>query len=218
MINSILAQIRPGQKPIPLGGGRATLSLDLDNTLRDQIGSIIVHTQRRYGTVLTRDMFNMWDPKVGQAIGIANDVFTAWAWTERQIFADARPFPGVAWALHQLSSRYRLLITTSTACPDLTEPWLNRWRLPFDAIIHTADKGSVDFDLHIDDSPHTLLTLAGQGRRVIRYDLPWNRALVQLPVLKSWLNATKRPCPALPTEPGTARKLTHSHPERSNHE
>lgn len=178
MTRQILAHSTATRKPI--------LSLDLDNVLRDQIGSIITATARRYGVSLSRDAFSCWDPPLGQIIGLDNDRFTAWAWTDPAIFAAARPLPGVVWALHQLHHRYHLLITTSTAHPCLTEPWLRAWRVPYDQIIHTPDKSSVPFDLHLDDSPTTLQTLTAQGRKVLRFALPWNKGLACLPGLSRW--------------------------------
>lgn len=173
-------QARAGQRVRPV------LSVDLDNVLRDQIGSIIETVWRRYGRRLTREMFSCWDPPLGGLIGMSDEEFTGWAWSDPAIFVEARPVTGAALALLGLRTRYRIVITTATACPHLSEPWLKWWRIPYDQVIHTSDKGSVAFAAHIDDSPGTLQTLAGAGRRVIRFDLPWNRHLVGLPALTQW--------------------------------
>lgn len=167
----------PAHRPFDRAQDRLTLSLDLDNVIRDQIGSIIAAVARRFCIGLTRDAFSCWDPPLGQALGIPNDEFTAWAWADPMIFAEARPMPGAVWALHRLARKNRLIITTATAWPQLTEPWLRRWNIPFNAIIHTTDKASVAFDWHVDDSPATLVKLSEAGRRVIRFALPWNAHL-----------------------------------------
>lgn len=179
-------------QPIPLSAfGSAppcpsTLSLDLDNVIRDQIGSIIAAVQRRYSLKLQRQMFSCWDPPLGNLLGLDNQEFTAWAWTDPMIVALAKPMPGVIPALRRLSRDYRLVIATATAWPQLTEPWLKRWNIPYSSIIHTSDKGSVAFDWHIDDSPSTLIKLSEAGRRVIRFALPWNAHLADLPGLADW--------------------------------
>jgi len=184
--------LRPLKKPYRAfptkwpGEAKPVLSLDLDNTLRDQIGSIITAVARRYRVGLSRDAFSCWDPPLGRILGLPDEEFTAWAWTDENIFTAARPFPGVVWALHQLRHRYHLLILTSTAHPRLTEPWLRAWRIPYDQVIHTSDKGSVPFYLHLDDSPLTLASLAAQGRQVLRFALPWNNNLAHLPGLNRW--------------------------------
>lgn len=164
-----------------------TISFDLDNTIRDQIGSIIEATRRQFGTQLERRMFDRWDPPVGQYVGLDETVFTRWAWTDPMLVAQARPFSGVKNVLRRLRlAGHRVIITTATGHPGLTGPWLAWWGLEVDEVIHTQDKAQVAFDYHVDDSPHTLEALAGAGRRVIRFALPWNRHLTQFPAMESW--------------------------------
>lgn len=165
---------------------KPTLSVDLDNVIRDQISSIIGAVRRRYGVTLCREMFSVWDPPLGELIGLDNAEFTAWAWSDPMIFANASPVAGAIVALARLRATHRIIITTSTAWPHLTEPWLRWWHVSHHEIIHTNDKSSVEFDWHIDDSPTTLAKLAEAGRRVVRFRLPWNEYLTDLPVLDGW--------------------------------
>ena|SRR3990172_7297613 len=163
------------------------ISIDLDNVIRDQIGSIIEATRRRYGVSLSRAMFDRWDPPLGETVGLSHEEFTAWAWADPMIFAQARPLPGVVEALGALKGQgHRIVITTATACPELTEPWLKWWGIPYSDVVHTRHKDTVAFDVHIDDSPATLLELSGAGRRVVRFSLPWNAHLATLPGLAGW--------------------------------
>jgi 5'(3')-deoxyribonucleotidase len=164
----------------------ATLSIDLDNVIRDQIGSVIEATQRRYGVLLSREMFDRWDPPLGRLVGVPDAEFTAWAWSCPMIFAQARPMPGVACALAGLIEQHRVVIATATAYPELTEPWLRWWHVPYSDVVHTRNKAAVAFDLHIDDSPGTLRALASAGRRVVRFAQPWNADVTGLPALGSW--------------------------------
>lgn len=165
---------------------KPVLSIDLDNVIRDQIGAIISAVQRRYGVTLQREMFSAWDPPLGELIGISNEEFTDWAWSDPMIFANASPVAGAIVALARLRATHRIVITTSTAWPQLTEPWLKWWHIPCNEIIHTSDKSSVPFDQHIDGSPATLVKLSEAGRRVVRFRLPWNEHLVDLPALDGW--------------------------------
>lgn len=166
------------------------LSIDLDNVIRDQIGSIIEATRARYGVSLSRADFNQWDPPLGQRVGISNEEFTAWAWTDRDIFASARPVSGAAQALANLSRKYYIIITTSTRWPELTAPWLDRWEIPHHEVIHTSDKTGVIFDWHIDDSPSILASLAKANRVGVRWALPWNEGQPG-PVLSRWGEAER---------------------------
>jgi 5'(3')-deoxyribonucleotidase len=180
----------PGRssRPVPsLGQAKPVLSVDLDNVIRDQIGSIITATWQRHGVRLSRDLFHSWDPPLGHLVGLSDEAFTAWAWTDPLIFATARPMEDAPGALRSLGRDYRIVITTSTHHPDLTRPWLNYWRIPYDEIIHTPHKYEVEFDLHLDDSPLVLADLQRRGRPgAIRFALPWNRHLVNLPTLTGW--------------------------------
>jgi len=168
----------------------ATISIDLDNVIRDQIGSIINAAGRRYGVFLSRDAFDRWDPPLGHYVGVPEDEFTRWAWGDPMIFAESKLIPGVWQAMTELASDHRIIITTSTACPELSEPWLRWWKVPYHDLIHTRSKEAIVFDLHIDDSPATLQKLAAAGRPVMRFDLPWNRSqevtALGLSVLHKW--------------------------------
>lgn len=167
------------------------LSFDLDNVIRDQIGSIIRSARCQYGAQLNRKMFETWDPPLGHLLGLPEEQFTAWAWGCPMIFAESRPMPGAVLALTHLIKTHRIIITTATAWPTLTEPWLKRWGVPYHTVIHTQDKASVEFDYHLDDSPSTLQKLAGLGRPVVRFAIPWNRHLTHLPAVRSWPQATE---------------------------
>ncbi|MCL4296228.1 MAG: hypothetical protein KJ077_10890 [Anaerolineae bacterium] len=170
------------------------LSFDLDNVIRDQIGCIIESAARLHGARLTRKMFSVWDPPLGRMVGLPEEQFTQWAWGCPMIFAESRPLPGVVPALTELIKTHHIIITTATAWPALTEPWLRWWRIPYHTVVHTKDKASVRFDLHIDDSPGTLQALVEQGRPAMRFSLPWNAHLTTLPTLNGWSQATEVFC------------------------
>lgn len=176
-----------GTRPLPgLARRKPVLSVDLDNVIRDQIGAIIDATWQQYGFYLSRDLFHCWDPPLGHLVGLSDEEFARWAWTDPLHFATARPVTDAPGALRALHRDYRIVITTNTCHPELTRPWLGYWGIPHDEVIHTPHKHEVEFDLHLDDSPLVLADLQRRGRRAVRFALPWNKHLTDLPTLSAW--------------------------------
>lgn len=165
---------------------RLSISLDLDSTLRNQLLAIRTAIYRRYHTKIQLSAFNTWDAPLGHLVGISDDELTSWIWSDPMIFATAQPYPGAVQAVQRLYQSHNITITTSTAHPVLTEPWLDFWGIPYHRVIHTKDKASVEFDWHVDDSPIILPELEAAGRAVIRYALPWNAHLKHLPTIFNW--------------------------------
>ena len=162
------------------------IAVDLDNTVRDQIGAIIDAVWLKYGVELCRADFHCWDAPLGERCGVSNLEWTAWAWGHPQIFEDAVPVEGAAYALGWLMRRYQVHIVTSTRWPQLTAPWLAKRQIPHNRVFHTADKGSVEWDYLIDDRPDVLEGLHRSGHKVVRFALPWNSHLAHLPTLENW--------------------------------
>lgn len=164
------------------------LSFDLDNVIRDSIRAIIDNTFKRYGKQLYRDQFDQWDPQLGTAIGISQDEFFNFAWYDRVNYGLAcQPVAGSRSVLQELSKTAHIIINTSNPYQDLTYEWLDHWLIPYDDVIHTNDKNSVEFDVHVDDSPIVLEQLYAAGRQVIRFAVPWNAHLNgKYPVATNW--------------------------------
>lgn len=165
-----------------------TVGVDWNCTLHDQPSSIAAAVYRVYGKVLRPSDFDRWDPPIGAKIGVDNDTFTRWAWTDETIQRTARPYPLARESLKLLhAAGHMIKVVTSTSCPHLVEGWMNKWQIPYDEIVCTQDKGAVFWDLLIDDNPKTLDDLFMAGRPVIRFGgVHWNRHLTYIPGANSW--------------------------------
>lgn len=166
---------------------RPYISLDLDNVIRDSIGSIINLTRQRYNYEINRQMFDRWDPQLGPVIGIPQEEFFQFAWFDPAVYKLAMPVTGVLSTLRELEGKAFLIINTNNPYPDITYEWLKLWQVPHHAVEHTQDKAKVDFDVHVDDCPSVLEQLSAAGRYVIRFALPWNNHLNGAhPVVADW--------------------------------
>lgn len=166
---------------------RYRISLDLDNVIRDSIGAIINLTRQRYGCIIDRAMFDQWDPQIGPHIGIPQEEFFRFAWSDPAVYKLALPLKDAKEVLQDLSTKTFIIINTNTPHPDITHDWLKLWQIPYHAVEHTADKAKIDFDVHVDDSPIVLEQLFATGRQVVRYSLPWNNHLNgAYPVVADW--------------------------------
>lgn len=154
------------------------IGIDWNSTIQNQIQEIC----RR--TCLRPVDFDRWDPPLGARCGMTEEAFTRWAWTDASIQAMAEPYPGAAAAIARLGSWATIWIVTSTSNPQLVKPWLRKYDIHFDRVILTDDKGSVEWDLLIDDNPATLQNLEVDGRQVMRHEIEWNKQLTHIKGVK----------------------------------
>lgn len=154
------------------------IGIDWNGTIQNQIQEIC----RR--TCLTPADFTTWDPPLGARCGMSDETFTAWAWGDESIQAMAEPYPGAAAAIARLGSWAEIWIVTSTCHPRLVTPWLRKNKIRYDRAIMTGDKASVEWDLLIDDNPATLMSLAAEGRSVLRHIIKWNENLTFIEGIK----------------------------------
>lgn len=154
------------------------IAIDWNSTLADNIGLICQCTG------LHRSQFSQWDPdlwtpELGQRMRMGKEQFNTWMWTNPMLQSMAAPYPGAARAIAHLAKYARIWIVTSTACPTLVAPWLRRNKVPYERIILSSDKGSVEWDWLVDDSPITLKALA-DSRNVLRHIVKWNEHLTDI--------------------------------------
>lgn len=161
------------------------IAIDWNNTLQDQLSEIIRQTYLLYGVALKRDDFSTWDARLGDRIGVDNDAFTAWAWKDEAIQRKAKPFPWAKEIVRLLYQQHTIKIITSSCHPNVAECWLYRHGFPYHELINTGDKGSIAWDVLIDDNPLTLESLC-IDRNVIRYELPWNAYQYHIPGVTGW--------------------------------
>jgi len=160
------------------------IGLDWNSTLADNISMISKCTGIPIGRFDTWNP-DIWTPELGYRLKMNREQLDTWMWTEPMLQALAESYPGAAEGVSRLS-KYRhpltgqaasVWIVTSTSCPGLVQPWLRRWGIPFDRVVVTGDKASVEWDVLLDDRPDTLLAMAASGRQVLRHSIGWNRHL-----------------------------------------
>ena len=161
-------------------GKKPVIAIDWNSTIQNQIGEICRRTNLRPAD------FDRWDPPLGSRCGMTDEAFTAWAWGDESIQWMADPYPGAPAAIARLASWATIWIVTSTCQPHLVPKWLRKHNVHFDRIILTGDKGSVEWDVLIDDNPATLESLAAGGRQVLRHEIEWNKNLTHIKGVK-WL-------------------------------
>lgn len=71
------------------------------------------------------------------------------------------------------------------AAAKATVDWLTELGVKDPRVVHTSDKGSVDWDIHFDDHLETVLALREVGRRAYVFDQPWNQH-GRLPRVMGW--------------------------------
>lgn len=106
--------------------------------------------------------------------------------TQRDLFANLRPFRAAPMALRRLSSRgiririitHRLFIKYFHRAAILqTVEWLDTHDIPYWDLCFMADKAAVGADLYIEDSPDNIRRLRADGHPTIVYSNSTNRDL-----------------------------------------
>lgn len=124
-----------------------------------------------------------------QEWGLDDESFTELhriAVVEHRILRDAPAIEGASDALWRLSDAgvwiriitHRLYSNWghATAAGD-TAHWLDAERIPYRDLCFVGGKTAVDADAYVEDAPHNVEAIRGQGRTVIVFDQPYNRHL-----------------------------------------
>ena len=166
---------------------KPVLAVDWNSTIQNQISEICRTTR---GLLVPED-FDRWDPPLGHKIGMSETQFTRWAWSSKYIKWRARPYANAKQALASIRQSYQVWVVTFTCLErPLVERWFSREGIGYDRLIITGDKGSVPWNVLIDDNPETLAKLHRDGRLVIRFAVPkWNSHLVSVPAIHDWADA-----------------------------
>lgn len=169
----MLTQLAPYLNP-----AGPVVAVDLNNTIMDQIGGIVLASKGR----LTRTDFNQWDADLSAKMGMSREQFLAWAWDNTYTELLSEPFPGAARALwgFRRAGIGVWIVTASTMSLGDIRGWLEWNGLPHDRIIRTKDKRGIG-DVLIDDSPLTCQAFFNEGLPILRCRLAWNEHLIQIP-------------------------------------
>lgn len=158
------------------------VAVDLNNTLMNQIAGIVRVSKGR----LTVTDFDKWDVDLSAKMEMGQDQYLKWAWSNPYTEMLSAPFPGAALRLQQMKrAGLQIWIVTATVLSlrDI-EGWLGCAGMTWDKIVKTQDKRGIG-NVLIDDSPITCKQFADEGLPILRYELPWNQHLKQVPGV-SW--------------------------------
>lgn len=110
--------------------------------------------------------------------------------TQRQLFQKVEPMPGAASTLRRLSEKgvririitHRLIIEhVHQLSVAQTVAWLDDHAVPYWDLCFMKDKGAVEADLYLEDSPSNVEALRNAGKDVIVYTNSTNRHLASPP-------------------------------------
>jgi 5'(3')-deoxyribonucleotidase len=161
------------------------LGLDVDGCLAGWTFSVVREHARWFGSNINHDDITYWDAVMDLTGMSARDLF-AWC-REAQVYERAKPIPGALGVISWLASQgHEIHFVTHRPdwCVDITIDWLTRWlgrTLPVIdlTVVHvlSGTKSAVPCDLYLDDGPHVLEELTGQGLLAVRFEQPWNAEL-----------------------------------------
>lgn len=69
----------------------------------------------------------------------------------------------------------RLVTARNPRQEDLTRRWVEHYRVPHHAVVHTKAKGAEGLDWHLDDALHHVDAVTAAGGIAVVRDQPWNR-------------------------------------------
>jgi len=161
-----------------LNNDNPIIAVDLNNTLMNQIAGIARASKGR----LTVSDFDKWDVDLSAKMGMSQERYLDWAWANPYTEMLSPSFPGAARKLAAIKRMgFQIWIVTATVLsPENIEGWLGCNGMTWDKIIKTQDKRGIGSVL-IDDSPKTIEAFIKENLPVLRYALPWNSHLKQVP-------------------------------------
>jgi 5'(3')-deoxyribonucleotidase len=160
------------------------LGLDIDGCLADWVGSTFREHARWFGTKLDPADVKQWADPVTMSGMSASELF-AWC-REAQVYEKADPIPGAFGGIRALAAAGHTIDFVTHRpewCVEITWEWLQHWlgrTVPIVLdVVHVLQtvKSTVPCDIYLDDGPHVLEELTGQGLLAVRFEQPWNAEL-----------------------------------------
>lgn len=133
--------------------------------------------------------FSNWDLDKSEFIKYHTELVV-----NRNGFRHLDAFEGTSEVLWRLSDAgvwirvitHRLIISKQHAVvASDTISWLEEKSIPYRDICFLGQKAEVGADLYVDDGPHNIETLQGDGQNVLVFDQPYNRDCVG-PRVRTW--------------------------------
>lgn len=161
--------------------GMLKLAVDFDNVLADTTGTWIKYYNKMHSKSLNKSdirEYYFWDAlkiSKGEAFKIFSMVWSNWL--------DLPPLETCsASVLKELAKTSQIDVVTSAIssvgnAKGNIEGWLHKWNFDLNKIVYTTEKGELDYDIFIDDSPYAAVDVAQNSKICLLYDQPWNRTL-----------------------------------------
>jgi len=161
------------------------IMLDLDGVLRDLVGNWRRMWTAKFGEPQCDPSSWRQFAQAGAAVGMDEEetyrlLFDEWGY---ELTSSALPYPGAVGCVRNLrKAGHWVVIGTDQRTENMrfgTVSWLAFFRVPFDELVFTSDKATIEADVYVEDRPETLLALKRQmpGRLVVRMRRPWNQCL-----------------------------------------
>jgi len=163
------------------------IAIDVDGVLADQVKSILVRLNAKYGRQWTHEDVKKWDQEF-EDTDIEKEINKALL--EKNYILEMETLPGAREAVATLSQRHWIMI--ASARPAETKEFTLRWlRKHFDnnfkKFINTGNtvKADLDADALIDDNLDNISAFTSNKGVGILYSQPWNREREKLePMIK----------------------------------
>lgn len=176
---------------IPVATAKPVLGLDLDGVCADYGAALRTHVATSRGLDPDHCLAELPEPQHWSLVTsgwFAEDAEFLRVHAEAVaagLYANAPIIPGVSDALWRLSDAgvqirvitHRLITGGGhqRAVAD-TVYWLDHHHIPYADLCFAGDKAQIGADLYLDDAPHNIVALRGEGCATIVFDQPYNQA------------------------------------------
>ena len=147
------------------------IDIDLNDTLMNSRDAICLASKGK----LQPSDFTVWDTPFGDKLQMTDRMAQEWAYQNPELQMAARPNERAKEAMDWLKEHNIFIRIVTATCLEIDQivEWLERYNLPFDDVIKSANK--ISSNLLIDDSPTTIKARNELGLETIAFSQAWNR-------------------------------------------
>ena len=155
------------------------VALDFDSVLADTMTAWVKIYNKKHNKFITKSDIKSWDFHSGLGISEKEmyDIFQI-CWSEWENLPPTEE--NIADTVKEIRKISLVEIVTSAKFSfiESIRLWLNKTGITSIKIINKSEKADLDYDLFIDDSPITALSISKIGKICLLYDQPWNRNII----------------------------------------
>ncbi|PIR38766.1 MAG: hypothetical protein COV34_00405 [Candidatus Zambryskibacteria bacterium CG10_big_fil_rev_8_21_14_0_10_42_12] len=172
------------------------IGLDFDDVIFDMCGSIVEYHNKNYGTNLTRDDMVSFEFSDVWKCSIPETQRRVWEFFDSPEHQVSEPVPDAIEHVKELLDNYKVTIVTARPETHMvpTKKWLENHVPELLPYMHFTngfgggvkrEKGEVckelGIDIFVEDAPIHIESVSKTVPQVYLFDMPWNKALVDLP-------------------------------------